>query len=131
MNRGSIQRVIMADGFGTRLCPTPPPGYPKQALVLGGDKACSELGDAMVHVGPHYFSHTEVETLLAYPSKAKRGWEPTTTFEELVREMVQSDCTSALRDEVVKKAGFQAFSFRECARASLPADTTEAPCPCT
>jgi GDPmannose 4,6-dehydratase len=56
-----------------------------------------------------------VETLLGDPSKAKAklGWTPTTPFEELVREMVEADYESARRDELVRKAGFQAFDYHE------------------
>ena len=51
-------------------------------------------------VDPRYFRPTEVETLLGDPAKAKAklGWEPTTPFEELVREMVEADYSSAKRD---------------------------------
>jgi GDPmannose 4,6-dehydratase len=69
----------------------------------------------VVRVDPRYFRPTEVETLLGDPSKAKAklGWTPTTTFEELVREMVQSDYTAARRDSLVKLAGFQAYDHHE------------------
>jgi GDPmannose 4,6-dehydratase len=69
----------------------------------------------IVRVDPRYFRPTEVETLLGDPSKAKNklGWVPTTTFEELVSEMVTSDYDSARRDELVRSAGFQAFDYHE------------------
>jgi GDPmannose 4,6-dehydratase len=56
-----------------------------------------------------------VETLLGDPSKAKAklGWEPTTSFESLVKEMVECDYTSAKRDSLVKLAGFQAYDHHE------------------
>ena len=41
------------------------------------------------------------------------GWTAATSFDELVREMVQADYLSAQRDELVKKAGFQAFDHHE------------------
>lgn len=80
-----------------------------------GTQARCKSGDVIVRVDPRYFRPTEVETLLGDPSKAKQklGWQPTTTFEELVREMVQADYLSAQRDELVKKAGFQAFDYHE------------------
>lgn len=80
-----------------------------------GDKARCKVGDVIVRVDPRYFRPTEVETLLGDPSKAKRqlGWVPTTSFEELVSEMVKSDYESARRDELVRKAGFQAFDYHE------------------
>ena len=41
-------------------------------------------------------------------AKEKLGWVPTTPFEQLVKEMIESDYTSAKRDSLVKLAGFQA-----------------------
>ena len=38
---------------------------------------------------------------------------PTTSFEELVKEMVESDYTSAKRDSLVKLAGFHAYDYHE------------------
>ena len=80
-----------------------------------GDRAKCKQGDVIVKVDPRYYRPTEVETLLGDPSKAKAklGWTPTTTFEELVREMVESDYTTARRDSLVKLAGFQAFDHHE------------------
>jgi GDPmannose 4,6-dehydratase len=80
-----------------------------------GDRAKCKVGDVIVKVDPRYFRPTEVETLLGDPSKAKAklGWVPTTSFEELVREMIESDYTAARRDSLVKLAGFQAFDHHE------------------
>ena len=46
-----------------------------------------------VEIDPRYFRPTEVEFLLADPSKARRklGWEPKITFKELVWIMVDAD----------------------------------------
>jgi len=56
-----------------------------------------KTGKVVVEVDPQYFRPTEVEQLLADPSKAvsELGWDPTATpFEALVREMVRADMTS-------------------------------------
>lgn len=47
-----------------------------------------------VEIDPKYFRPTETETLLGDASKAKRelDWEPKTTFQELVKIMVDADC---------------------------------------
>ena len=37
--------------------------------------------------------HTEVETLLGEPAKAKLGWTPAISFDELVAEVVREDLT--------------------------------------
>jgi GDPmannose 4,6-dehydratase len=69
----------------------------------------------IVRVDPRYFRPTEVESLLGDPTKAreKLGWEPKTTFSELVSEMVREDLKSAQRDELVKKNGFAAYDYHE------------------
>ena len=81
----------------------------------GSLRALCKAGDVIVQVDPRYFRPTEVETLLGDPTKAKQklGWTPTTSFEELVREMVESDYTAARRDSMVKQAGFQAYDHHE------------------
>jgi GDPmannose 4,6-dehydratase len=50
-------------------------------------------GRDVVRVDPRYFRPTEVEQLLGDPSKAKSvlGWQPRTTFGELVDMMVEAD----------------------------------------
>ena len=80
-----------------------------------GNRAKCKPGDVVVKVDPRYFRPTEVETLLGDPSKAKAklGWTPTTTFEELVHEMVEADFSAARRDSLVKLAGFQAYDHHE------------------
>ena len=83
--------------------------------VDGEMLASCKVGDVIVRVDPRYYRPTEVETLLGDPAKAKAklGWTPKITLHELVREMVQSDYTSAKRDELVKKAGYQAYDYHE------------------
>ena len=91
-------------------------GVVKSVRKVGGElRAKCKPGEVIVRVDPRYFRPTEVESLLGDPSKAKAklGWTPTTPFEELVREMVESDYTSAKRDSMVKLAGFQAYDYHE------------------
>ena len=79
------------------------------------EKAVDPNGKTIVAIDPRYFRPTEVETLLGDPSKAKRelGWTPRTTFDELVREMVESDLKSAERDALVLRHGYDAYNVRE------------------
>lgn len=79
------------------------------------EKAFDRAGNLVVAVDPRYFRPTEVATLLGDPSKAARelGWKPRTSFEELVREMVEADRMAAERDALVKKHGFTAYNFHE------------------
>ena len=52
-----------------------------------------KIGDVIVETDPHYFRPTEVDHLLADPSKAKErlNWEPKVTFKELIKIMVDAD----------------------------------------
>jgi GDPmannose 4,6-dehydratase len=80
-----------------------------------GDKAQCKPGDVIVKVDARYYRPTEVETLLGDPAKAKRklDWSPKITLPELVREMVEADYIGAQRDNLVKRAGFQAYDYNE------------------
>lgn len=59
--------------------------------------ARDETGRVVVKVDPTYFRPAEVETLLGDASKAqqKLGWVPETSFDELVKEMVEADLEEA------------------------------------
>ena len=79
------------------------------------EKGFDADNNCIVSVDPRYFRPTEVETLLGDASKAKEklGWEPKTTFEELVREMVREDLKTAERDELVKSHGYYTNTYHE------------------
>lgn len=72
-------------------------------------------GVCLVSVDPRYFRPTEVDTLLGDSSKAKKqlGWQPKTTFQGLVKEMVREDLKSAERDELIKSHGYYANDYHE------------------
>lgn len=72
-------------------------------------------GRIVVAVDPRYFRPSEVETLLGDPSKARNQlqWAPHTTFEELVREMIEADLESARRDSHLLEHGFKAYTAEE------------------
>lgn len=82
---------------------------------VSSDKAACKVGDTIVRVDPRYFRPAEVETLLGDATRAKEklGWTATTTFEQLVAEMVASDFSAARRDKIVREAGFRAFDYHE------------------
>ena len=54
-----------------------------------------------VEIDPKYFRPSEVDLLLADPTKANEtlGWKPKTSFLELVREMVDNDLDLAAREK--------------------------------
>lgn len=79
------------------------------------EKGYDEQGNCIVSVDPRYFRRTEVDTLLGDSTKARSrlGWQPKTSFEDLVREMVIEDLKSAERDELVKRHGYYANDYHE------------------
>ncbi|MXZ05110.1 MAG: GDP-mannose 4,6-dehydratase [Rhodothermaceae bacterium] len=54
---------------------------------------CVKTGQTLVEVDPRYYRPAEVDHLLGDASLARKelGWIPTTSFEELVEEMVERD----------------------------------------
>ncbi|QKD04797.1 GDP-mannose 4,6-dehydratase [Mesorhizobium loti] len=64
----------------------------------------ASTGVCIVAVDPRYFRPAEVEALLGDPSKARQrlGWEPKTTFADLVKEMVVEDLKGAEREAFVE-----------------------------
>ncbi len=87
-------------------------GVDEVAIVasIEGSKAPSlKVGDIVVRVDPRYFRPTEVESLLGDPSKAKAklGWVPEITVQEMCAEMVSSDLQEAQRHALLKAHGYQ------------------------
>ena len=86
-------------------------GVNEVAIVsaIEGKKAPSlKDGDIVVRVDPRYFRPTEVETLLGDPSKAKAklGWVPEITVQEMCAEMVAADLQEAIKQSLLKVNGF-------------------------
>ena len=61
------------------------------------EKGYDKSGNCIIEVSPEFFRPTEVETLLGDFSAAKQelGWEPETTFSQLVNEMASTDFEAA------------------------------------
>jgi len=72
-------------------------------------------GKCIVAVDPRYYRPTEVDTLLgdASKAKAKLGWVPKISIQDLVREMVKEDLALAQRDDLVNSAGYKTFNYHE------------------
>lgn len=66
-------------------------------------------GRAIIKVDPRYFRPTEVETLLGDPAKAKAklGWTPEITLDEMIQEMVAADLADAKKHALLKRHGYQ------------------------
>jgi len=79
------------------------------------ETAVDQNGTTVVSVDPRYFRPSEVDTLLGDATYAheRLGWKPTVSFEDLVKEMVESDLVSAQRDQLVKKHGYDAYDHHE------------------
>ncbi len=75
----------------------------------------AKTGKVLVKIDPRYFRPTEVEFLLGDPTKArtKLGWKPKTSFDDLVKMMVQEDLKEAERDQFCKREGFPVYDFNE------------------
>jgi GDPmannose 4,6-dehydratase len=77
--------------------------------AIHGDKAPGVVvGQPIVAVDPQYFRPTEVDTLLGDPGKARDrlGWEPRTSFDAMVQEMVAHDLDSARRHKLLASHGY-------------------------
>ena len=57
------------------------------------EKAMDSNGKIIIEISENYFRPTEVQELLGDSRKAKKelNWEPKITFEQLVKEMIESD----------------------------------------
>lgn len=79
-------------------------------------RAYDGRGEIVVAVDPRYFRPTEVETLWGDASRAQAelGWVPTTSFEELIREMVAEDLAAAEKETLIRERGYRAY---ECCEA--------------
>ncbi|MCP4576977.1 MAG: GDP-mannose 4,6-dehydratase [Deltaproteobacteria bacterium] len=72
-------------------------------------------GKCIVAVDKRYYRPTEVDSLLGDASLAREalGWEPKTSFEEMVAEMVSHDLKEASRDLLCSKEGFSVKNYFE------------------
>ena len=85
-------------------------GVDEVATVAGieGDKAPAlKPGDVVMRIDPRYFRPAEVETLLGDPAKAKArlGWTPEITAQQMCAEMVAEDLQTARRHALLKEHG--------------------------
>jgi len=78
------------------------------AEISGDSAPALSVGDVILRIDPRYFRPAEVETLLGDPSKAKAklGWTPEITVQEMCTEMVRADLQVARRHALLRAQGF-------------------------
>ena len=84
--------------------------------AVSGDNAPGvKVGDVIAKVDPRYFRPAEVETLLGNPAKAKAklGWTPEITVEQMCAEMVQHDLLQAKQRAILKHHGYDVSVSKE------------------
>lgn len=76
--------------------------------IEGEEAPALKCGQIVVRVDPRYFRPTEVETLLGDPAKAKArlGWTPEITVQQMCAEMVSADLQAAKQHALLKANGF-------------------------
>ncbi len=69
----------------------------------------AKTGTTYVEIDPRYFRPTEVDLLLGDPAKAqeKLGWKHTTGFEQLVKEMIESDLKAVALEKEYRRHGIE------------------------
>lgn len=91
-------------------------GSEMHGLVASAPQASGlRVGQLIVATDPRYFRPAEVDTLLGDAGKAqdRLGWCPTTSFDELVSEMMSADLELARRDAMVQQSGFRVAQHNE------------------
>jgi len=75
----------------------------------------AETGRAYLQIDPTYYRPTEIDFLVGDSTKAheKLGWVHDTSFDELVKLMIQNDLEEAKRDELFLKKGFKLYKNYE------------------
>ena len=65
----------------------------------------ADTGEIVIRIDPKYFRPTEVEELLGDSTKVRKelGWEPKTSLEELIAEMVEEDLAEAKKESLLKR----------------------------
>ena len=84
-------------------------GSAEQAVIADiPDGTSLQRGQRIVAIDERYFRPTEVDSLVGDASKARArlGWQPRITFEQMVGEMAKEDMLLAKRDLMLAESGF-------------------------
>ena len=96
-------------------------GEDEKGIVKSIDAAIADPGitakpgDIAVAIDPRYYRPAEVDTLLGDPSLAREqlGWQPTTTLDQMIEEMVASDLAAAKKNRLLRDSGYEVNHARE------------------
>jgi GDPmannose 4,6-dehydratase len=85
------------------------------AAVTSDKAPAVKPGDVIVRIDPRYYRPTEVETLLGDPAKAKAklGWVPEITLDQMIHEMVAADLAQAKQVSLLRQHGYAAPISKE------------------
>ena len=74
-----------------------------------------QIGKEIIKVDSRYFRPTEVDLLIGDASKAqnKLGWKATTSLNELVNDMMESDLKLMSKEQFLIKNGFKTHNYFE------------------
>lgn len=78
------------------------------AAIQGDHAPAIKVGDTIVRIDPRYYRPTEVDTLLGDPAKAKAklGWIPEISLDQMIAEMVDCDLNEAKQHALLQKHGY-------------------------
>jgi GDPmannose 4,6-dehydratase len=88
------------------------------ASISGSLAPALKPGDCIVAIDARYFRPAEVDTLLGDPAKAKArlGWVPEITAQQMCAEMVAEDLKAAQRHALLRAHGLDVAVAREAGR---------------
>ncbi|MBU79557.1 MAG: GDP-mannose 4,6-dehydratase [Flavobacteriales bacterium] len=74
-----------------------------------------DIGKEIIKVDPRYFRPTEVDLLIGDSSKARKklGWKASTSLNELVTDMMESDLKLMSKQQFLIKNGFKTLNYFE------------------
>jgi GDPmannose 4,6-dehydratase len=91
-------------------------GLDETATVVDvGQQRNIRPGQVVVRVDPRYFRPTEVDSMLgdATLAREKLGWSPSTSFKQLVGEMVRADLESAGKEQLLQQHDTSSWLYSE------------------
>ena len=81
----------------------------KLESIIGKNADYLKINKEVIKVDPFYYRPTEVELLIGDASKAQKvlGWQPKYNLDMLVDDMMESDVKLMMKDDYLKKGGFE------------------------